>query len=74
MGLKEAKLVEGFDPDNKFTTHMQLVGYSSHFVKVQQFQEGGEDNFDPQELATYQNSNNSGEVNSTNEVHKQHSR
>jgi hypothetical protein len=21
MGLKEGKFVEGFDPDNKFTTH-----------------------------------------------------
>jgi hypothetical protein len=72
MGLKEAKLVEGFDPDNKFTTHMQLVGYSSQFIRVEQFQEGGRDNLDLKELGAYQNSNNSGELNSINEVYKQH--
>jgi hypothetical protein len=41
MGLKEEKIVEGFDLDNKFTTHMQLVIYSSHFIIIEQFQEGG---------------------------------
>jgi transcription elongation factor GreA-like protein len=46
MGLKEAKPVEGFEPDRKFTTHMQLVGYASHFIKIEQFQEGGGDNLD----------------------------
>jgi hypothetical protein len=29
------------DPDNKFIAHMELIGYSSHFTKVEQFQEGG---------------------------------
>jgi len=37
---------EGFDLDNKFTTHMQLIGYSSHFIRIEQFQEGGRDNLD----------------------------
>jgi hypothetical protein len=50
MGLKEAKLVEGFDPNSKFTTHIQLVGYASHFIIIEQFQEGGEDNLDLREL------------------------
>jgi hypothetical protein len=35
LGLKEAKSVEGFYPDNKFTAHMELVGYSSHFTKIE---------------------------------------
>jgi hypothetical protein len=35
MGLKEAKLVEGFDPDSEFTTHMQLVKYASHFIRIE---------------------------------------
>jgi hypothetical protein len=48
------------------------VGYSSHFIRVEQFQEGGGDNLDLQELEAYQNSNNYGEVNSTNEIYKQH--
>jgi hypothetical protein len=67
MGLKEAKLVEGFELDKKFTTHMQLVGYSSHFIRIEQFHEGGRDNLDLEELVAYQNSNDIGEVNSTNE-------
>jgi hypothetical protein len=56
-GLKEAKFVEGFDPDNKFTTHMELVGYSSNFTKIEQFQEGGRDNLDLHEIVAYQVSN-----------------
>jgi hypothetical protein len=46
IGLKEAKFIEGFYLDKKITTHMQLVGYSSHFIIVEQFQEGGGDNLD----------------------------
>jgi hypothetical protein len=46
LGLKEAKFVKGFDPDGKFTAHMELIGYSSYFTKVEQFQEGGGDNLD----------------------------
>jgi len=53
---------------------MQLVRYASHFIIIEQFQEGGKDNVDLQELAAYQNSKNTGEVNSTNEGYKQHSR
>jgi hypothetical protein len=74
MGLKEAKFVEGFDPDNKFTTHMQLVGYSSHFIRVERFQEADGDNLDLQELTTYQNSSNSIELNSKNEIYKKNGR
>jgi len=33
MDLSKPKFVEGFDPDNKFAAHMELVGYSSHFTK-----------------------------------------
>lgn len=53
---------------------MQLVGYSSHFTRIEQFQEGGGDNLDLQELAAYQISNDRGEINSTNEGHRQHGR
>jgi len=38
MDFKEAKIVEGFDPYNKLTTHMQLVGYYLDFIRVKQFQ------------------------------------
>jgi hypothetical protein len=74
LGLKEAKFVEGFDPDNKFTAHMELVGYSSHFTKIEQFQEGGRDNLDLHEMEAYQVSNDTGEINNTNEGHRQHDR
>jgi hypothetical protein len=48
------------------------VGYSSHFIRTEQFQEGGGDNFDLQELVAFQISNDIGEVNSTYEGHRQH--
>jgi hypothetical protein len=41
LGLKEAMFVKDFDPNNKFTTQMELIRYSSYFNKVEQFQEGG---------------------------------
>jgi len=53
MGLKEAKFVKGFDPCNNFTTHMELIGYSSYFTKFEQFQEGGGDNIDLHEIEPY---------------------
>jgi hypothetical protein len=74
LGLKEAKFVKGFDPDNKFTTHMELIGYSSYFTKVEQFQEGGRDNLDLHEITTYQVSDDMEEINNTNEGHRQHGR
>jgi hypothetical protein len=72
LGLKQAKLVKGFDRHNKFTPHMEFVGYSSHFIKIEQFQEGGRDNLDLHEIDAYQVSNDIGEINCTNEVHRQH--
>ena len=74
LGFKEAKFVEGLDPNNKFTTHMQLVGYSSHFTIIEQFQEGGRDNLDLDEIMAYQVSDDMEEINSTKEGHKQHGR
>jgi hypothetical protein len=74
MGLKEAKFVKGFDLDNKFSTHMELIGYSSYFTKVEQFQEGGGDNIDLHEIRTYQFLDDMEEINSTNEGHRQHGR
>jgi hypothetical protein len=50
LGLKEAKFVKGFDLDNKFTAHMELIGYSLYFTKIEQFQEGGGDNLDIPEI------------------------
>jgi hypothetical protein len=72
LGLKEVKFVEGFEPGNTFTTHMQLVGYYSHFTRIEQFQERGRDNLDLQELTKYQISNDTREINNTNEGHRQH--
>jgi hypothetical protein len=54
--------------------HMKLVGYASHIIIIDQFQEGGGDNLDLQELVAYQNSENTGEANSTNEGYKQNGR
>jgi hypothetical protein len=51
--FKESKFVDGFDPKNVFTAHMELVGYSSHFTIIEKFQEGGRDNLDIHELAAY---------------------
>jgi len=34
LGLNEAKLVEGFNQNDMFTTHMSLIGYSSYFTKI----------------------------------------
>jgi hypothetical protein len=53
LGLKEAKFVESFDPNNKFTQSMELVGYSSHFTKIEQFQEGGGDHLDLHEMVAH---------------------
>jgi hypothetical protein len=53
---------------------MELVGYSSHFTRIEQFQEGDRDNLDLHELASYQVSNDAGEIKSTNERHRQHDR
>jgi hypothetical protein len=41
IGLKEAKYIDGFDPNGLFSTHMSMVGHSSYFYKFEQFQEGG---------------------------------
>jgi len=35
LGLNEAEIVEGFDPDDLFTAHMSLVSYSSYFTKIE---------------------------------------
>jgi hypothetical protein len=53
---------------------MQLVGYDSHIIKIEQFQEGGGDNLDIYKLAAYHNSYNRGEVNSKNDGYKHHNR
>jgi hypothetical protein len=50
------------------------VGYYSHFTRIEQFQEGGRDNLDLQELVAYQISNDTGKINHTNEGHRQHDR
>jgi hypothetical protein len=34
LGLKEGEFVKSFDPDNMFTTHMDLISYSSYFTKI----------------------------------------
>jgi hypothetical protein len=39
--LKEVECVKGFDPNDLFTTHMSLVGYSSYFTKFEQFKKAG---------------------------------
>jgi hypothetical protein len=33
--LKEAKFVQGFESDEKFMTHMKLLGYLSFFTKIE---------------------------------------
>jgi hypothetical protein len=57
FGLKEVELVEGFDPNDMFTAHMALIGYSSYFTKIEQFKEGGGDNLDLPETTTDQTLN-----------------
>jgi hypothetical protein len=44
LSLSEDEIVEGFDPNNLFTTHMSLIGYSSYFINTEQFKEGSGDN------------------------------
>jgi hypothetical protein len=53
---------------------MELIGYYSYFTKIEQFQEGGNDNLDISEVATDQVSNNMEELISTNEGYRQHGR
>jgi hypothetical protein len=53
---------------------MELIGYSSYFTKIEQFQEGGGDNLDIPEIATDQVSDNMEELISTNEGYRQHGR
>jgi len=74
LGSKEAKFVKGFEPNKKFTTHMESIRYYSYFTKFEQFQEGGGDNLDICKIASDQVSDDMEETNSTNEVHKQHGR
>jgi hypothetical protein len=67
LGLKEAEFVKGFDPDNKFTTHMEVIDYSFFFTKIEQFQEGSGDNSDLPEIAADQFLDNMEELIYTNE-------
>jgi hypothetical protein len=67
LGLKEAKFVKVFESDNKFIAHMDLISCSSHFTKIERFQEEGEDNLDIPEIAADQVSDNVKELTSTNE-------
>jgi len=53
---------------------MELIGYSSYFTKIEQFQEGGRDNLDLPEIAAGEVSNNMEEIISTNEGYRQHGR
>jgi hypothetical protein len=51
LGLNEAGLVEGFKPNDMFTAHMSLIGYSYYFTKNEQFKEGGGDNLNLPEFS-----------------------
>ena len=51
---------------------MELIGYSSYFTKIEQFQEGGRYNLDIPKVAVDQVSNNMEELISTNEGYQQH--
>jgi hypothetical protein len=35
LSLNEVELVEGFNPNDMFTAHMSLIGYSSYFTKIE---------------------------------------
>jgi len=67
LGLKEVELVEDFNPNDMFTSHMYLIGYSSYFTKIEQFKEGGEDNLNLLETSTNQAFNVVDELDNTNE-------
>jgi hypothetical protein len=70
LGLKEVECVEGFDPNDLFTTHMSLVGYSSYFTKSEQFKEGGGDNQNLPETSVDEALNDIEELASTNECYR----
>jgi hypothetical protein len=57
-----------------FIAHMESIGYSSYFTKIEQFKEGGGDNLDLPEVSVNQDLNDMEELISTNEGYKQHGR
>jgi hypothetical protein len=74
LSLKEAKFVKNFEPNTKSTTHIELVGYSSYFTRIKQFQEGGRDNLNLHEIVEDQVLDDMKEINNTNEGHRHHGR
>jgi hypothetical protein len=74
LGLKEVECIEGFDPNDLFTAHMSLVGYSSYFTKIEQFKEGGGDNLNLPETSVNEALNDMEELSSTNECYRQQGR
>jgi hypothetical protein len=69
--LKEDECIEGFKPNDLFTSHMSLVGYSSYFTKPGQFKGGG-DNLNLLEISIDESLNDIEELASTNECYRQH--
>jgi hypothetical protein len=71
LGLNEAECVEGLCPNDLFIAHMSLVEYSSYFIKIEQFKEGGVDNLNHLETSTDEALNDMEESSNTNEFYRQ---
>jgi hypothetical protein len=67
FGLKEVELVEGFDPNDMFIAHMETIGYSSYFTKIEKFKEGARDHLDIPETTINQDLNDMEDFITTNE-------
>jgi hypothetical protein len=74
LDLNKVELVEGLDPNDMFTAHMSLIGYSSYFTRIEQFKEGGGDNLNILETSSDQAFNDLEELTSANEGYRKQSR
>jgi hypothetical protein len=74
LGLKEAKCIKGFDPNDLFSAHMSLVGYSSYFVSLNSSRKEEETIKISLETSIDEALNDIKELASTNECYRQKGR
>jgi hypothetical protein len=70
FNLKEVHEIQGFDPNNLFSTHMFAIGYGSSFNKSIQLEEGGGDNQNPPEVSPEKTLDDIDTLVSTNDHYK----
>jgi len=73
LKLNEAECVEGFDPNDLFTTNIPLMGYSSYFTNIENFKGGG-DNLNHPKTLVNESMNDVEYLASTNECYRKQGR